>query len=505
MSTERDNGYEALQRGDTALAISLLEQAALLEPNDFMTQLYLGAAYGQANRHDEAVNSITRAVQIDPSSAAARFNLGIALEHAGWPNEAITVFQQALVLQPDYPKATEALARLQGATQQISTPPNPAPLQAPQASPQPGGLGSYQSGGESSQPNYGAPPQYGAQPPLSGSQQSLPGTQQPTQAFQPPMGGMPGANAYGNSPYPPANNSFDMKILYEDAFSLKQAALDWIAVLKSPTRFFEEQVDREGLKAPMAMLVLFWLVTLPFTILGNLIGKHGIGTPLITHLVLLPFAIISGLVLALIFHGVGKMFGNSSAYSGSFRAYTYAQSPSYLIGLITALLIPIMTPPPSDTGANPFSGMPQSTSRYETPRIILAQSTNDGQDNSVTPPNGRRGGVNSMPFPPTDQQNIPGMPGSSGMPNAQANPFSNPAMQGMMEGGAVGILLFAIGAIWSFILLVIGLSTIQRTSTGAAVGTIIITNIIVGVLVGMLAVVGGVAIFAALASKGGMH
>src|SRR5690348_15224263 len=113
MSTERDSGYEALKRGDTATAIAQLERAAELNRDDYLTFLYLGAAYGQAGRHNDAVTALTRAVQIDPGNAQARYNLGVALERAGWPNEALTALQQAVALQPDYAKALEAIQRLQ--------------------------------------------------------------------------------------------------------------------------------------------------------------------------------------------------------------------------------------------------------------------------------------------------------------------------------------------------------------------------------------------------------
>lgn len=495
MSTERDNGLEALQRGDTALAISLLEQACQLEPNDFFSHLYLGAAYGQSNRHDEAVHSITRAVQLDPSSASARFNLGIALEHAGWPNEAITVFQQALVLQPDYPKASEALARLQASSPQTTVIPTAVPLEQTQSSPQPSGLGSYQSGGESTQPSYGSTSGYA-------SQQPLPGAQQPAPTFQPPTGGMPGASPYGASPYPAATSNFNMRPVYEDSFSLKQAAKDWISVLKSPVKFFEEQVDREGLKAPMAFLVLFWTATIPFVLLGSLLGKGNIGTALTKHLTELPTVMIIGFVMALLYHIIGKMFGNSAAFSGSFRAAAYSQAPTFLVGLIAAVVIPIMLP--ASKSPNPFSGASAPTSRTEVHQLILVQSTNDGQDTQLSPPVSRRTRKN-VPPPMGGPQSIPGMPGTQGLPGPSQNPFDIPGIQEVLREGMVKIPFLIVGGIWSFILLVIALSSIQRISSGAVVGTIIISKIIFGVIEFVLAMIYGIMVVAMHMGSGGMH
>src|SRR5262245_43528345 len=113
MSVEREAGFEALQRGDTAGAIEQLERACQLNSEDYEAHLYLGAAYGKAGRQMDAINSITRAVQLQPANAQARYNLGIAMESGGYKEQAIQAIQQALALQPDYPKAQEALQRLQ--------------------------------------------------------------------------------------------------------------------------------------------------------------------------------------------------------------------------------------------------------------------------------------------------------------------------------------------------------------------------------------------------------
>ncbi len=505
MSTERDTGLEALQRGDTVSAISLLEQACQIEPNDFQSHLYLGAAYGQSNRHEEAVQSITRAVQLEPGNASARFNLGIALEHAGWPNEAVTVFQQAIMLQPDYLKASEALARLQAASPQTTIIQNTAPQQTSQIAPQQGGLGSYQSGGESSQPDYGASASYG-------SQQPLPGTHHPADGGVPPSPGMPGSSVYGASPYvaspyPVANSNFQMRPVYEDTFSLAQAAKDWIALLKSPTQFFENQVDREGLKAPMAMIVFYCLVTLPSVLIGSLMAGQSILPVLVKQLFSPLIMIIVFLVPALLIHAVGKMFGNSAAYSGSFRALVYSCAPLYLITIIYALILPSALAPL--TKASQPAGSTVSNSTFKSERLVLIQSTNDGTDTQTPPPSVRRGRTNS-PSSIDGQQNNPGMPGSPRIPGVPQNPFGNSSigtnpMPSLTGGLLIIVLLVIIALIWSFILQVMGISSIQRISTGAAVGTIIISNIISFVIVFGLMMILGAAMFAALAGSGGIH
>src|SRR5438105_13594230 len=113
MSTERDLGVEALQRGDGAAAIQHLEQACAESPDDFRAHLYLGGAYGQQNRAEDAVRVLTRAVELQPTSPQAQYNLGVALERAGRAADAAPALEKALALQPEYPQAQAALRRLQ--------------------------------------------------------------------------------------------------------------------------------------------------------------------------------------------------------------------------------------------------------------------------------------------------------------------------------------------------------------------------------------------------------
>ena len=175
MSAETDAGLAALQNGDVAGAVTQLERATNIDPNDFQACLYLGAAYGQAGRQMDAVTILTKAVQLQPANAQARYNLAVAMESAGYREQALTAAQQAIQLQPDYPKAAEMVSRLAGAP----------------AVPQVG---------------FGAPaPQYGAPPQQSNTMQQAYG--QPQNA--PPTYGQPvqGQNPYGapqiTNPYQP--------------------------------------------------------------------------------------------------------------------------------------------------------------------------------------------------------------------------------------------------------------------------------------------------------------
>lgn len=143
MSTERDLGMEALQRGDGAAAVQHLEQACAESPDDFRAHMYLGGAYGQVNRPTDAVRVLRRAVELQPTSPQAQYNFGVALERSGSAAEAQTAIQKAIALQPDYPQAEAALGRLQAASQPAAAPPAPAdaPLRGSPAPPDASGAG----------------------------------------------------------------------------------------------------------------------------------------------------------------------------------------------------------------------------------------------------------------------------------------------------------------------------------------------------------------------------
>jgi Flp pilus assembly protein TadD len=70
-----DEGSAALDRGDTALAIRQLEEAAALVPDASEVQNHLGIAYLQDGREADALHAFERAVALDCSNAPAQANL----------------------------------------------------------------------------------------------------------------------------------------------------------------------------------------------------------------------------------------------------------------------------------------------------------------------------------------------------------------------------------------------------------------------------------------------
>jgi Flp pilus assembly protein TadD len=68
-------GTLSLEKGDTRLAISQLEEAASLVPQASEIENHLGLAYLEDGRRPDALRAFERAVELDCSNAAARENL----------------------------------------------------------------------------------------------------------------------------------------------------------------------------------------------------------------------------------------------------------------------------------------------------------------------------------------------------------------------------------------------------------------------------------------------
>lgn len=145
--TARGLGVQALKDRDPRTAALHLTEAVKENPQDVQAFGYLGAAYGQLNMPDQAIECLSRACALAPSTAALRYNLGLAQERAGKRQEAVSSFQKALALDATHSKAREALARLAPAAPAApvtpwGAPPPPAATRPGPVSP-PEGLGEF--------------------------------------------------------------------------------------------------------------------------------------------------------------------------------------------------------------------------------------------------------------------------------------------------------------------------------------------------------------------------
>ena len=88
--------FYAMQRGQTARGLALLEQSARHHPDDLATFMNLGSARELAGDLEGARDAFQRAVSLDPSRPAARLQLGHALERLDRGPEALVAYYRAI-------------------------------------------------------------------------------------------------------------------------------------------------------------------------------------------------------------------------------------------------------------------------------------------------------------------------------------------------------------------------------------------------------------------------
>lgn len=105
-------GVLALARSDAAEAVSALERAAALAPDDPALASNLGIAQQRAGDLAAARETFEVLVKVAPDFAPGRLNLAIALRDAGETDAAIAELREAVQLEPGYAKAWLELGRL---------------------------------------------------------------------------------------------------------------------------------------------------------------------------------------------------------------------------------------------------------------------------------------------------------------------------------------------------------------------------------------------------------
>ncbi|MEZ6242591.1 MAG: sulfotransferase [Phycisphaerales bacterium] len=90
----------AYSRGQPDVALLELEQVGPRARRDYRVPLLRGLALSAMSRHDEAIESITRAVDLSPANASRRVILARALQDAGRFENALQELERALALDP---------------------------------------------------------------------------------------------------------------------------------------------------------------------------------------------------------------------------------------------------------------------------------------------------------------------------------------------------------------------------------------------------------------------
>ena len=113
-------GVNSLKAGRVEEAVKSLQMAAGMEPENYDTFAFLGAAYARQNNAESARRAFGKAVQLKPESAKARFNLGMAHEKCGNVEAARTCYEMATQMDPNYAQARQALDKLPPKQKDIS-------------------------------------------------------------------------------------------------------------------------------------------------------------------------------------------------------------------------------------------------------------------------------------------------------------------------------------------------------------------------------------------------
>ena len=110
VETLRLSGALDSARGRHAEALSTLQRAAALKPDDALILNTLGAAQAASGDEAGARGSFVRACELDPHAAGAQHNLGNLLVARGELEAARTAFARAIEIEPGFVPARLALA-----------------------------------------------------------------------------------------------------------------------------------------------------------------------------------------------------------------------------------------------------------------------------------------------------------------------------------------------------------------------------------------------------------
>ncbi len=94
-------GVGFAQHGQPERGIPLLQRAVQAWPRGALMHQQLGMALHMANRHAEAIASLTRALELDPSLDQALYFLGLAHSAEGDQEAAVAAFDRAMVARPE--------------------------------------------------------------------------------------------------------------------------------------------------------------------------------------------------------------------------------------------------------------------------------------------------------------------------------------------------------------------------------------------------------------------
>ena len=98
--TYREAGKYYGEQGNMQKAMSYLNKALEMRPNDYEVLRLLGVAYGVSGNHSKAIEFFTKATEVEPNNADAFWNLGNAWFYGGDQAKADQYRNKALQMDP---------------------------------------------------------------------------------------------------------------------------------------------------------------------------------------------------------------------------------------------------------------------------------------------------------------------------------------------------------------------------------------------------------------------
>jgi tetratricopeptide (TPR) repeat protein len=93
-------------------ALSDLDRALALDPENWGAYLSRSAVYGEQKRWDPAIADATRAIELDPRNALGYVNRCVSYHRSGRSKEALPDCRAAIRLEPDHPVARRLLGEM---------------------------------------------------------------------------------------------------------------------------------------------------------------------------------------------------------------------------------------------------------------------------------------------------------------------------------------------------------------------------------------------------------
>jgi len=107
-----NQGVAAYKRGEFAVAVDRLDQAAGMALNNFRAHYFLGMALIGDRRYSQAVEALEIAIDLDPNHLQVHIGMGNAQLMLGDLPQARASYFLALKLRPEYAAALDGIARL---------------------------------------------------------------------------------------------------------------------------------------------------------------------------------------------------------------------------------------------------------------------------------------------------------------------------------------------------------------------------------------------------------